>query len=171
LWGRESERVPIALADPRLLGRVFEIVAVRDSEQGHGFVVLKKPTTVRQLRREWWVSGGDLVQLRHRLRRPVTLDFGALYEAHAARASTDEEIVGSGDFERVGRIELAILVNADLRANDVLVDIGCGSGRLALLSCLALELEAPRQIFRDTAALSLSEDGVRPVTSPRRATS
>jgi SAM-dependent methyltransferase len=73
------------------------------------------------------------MQLSRRLgRRHVALDYAALYEAHAARASTDEEIVGSGDFDRLGRIELAILVDAGLRPTDVLVDFGCGSGRLAL---------------------------------------
>jgi SAM-dependent methyltransferase len=60
------------------------------------------------------------------------LDYEALYEHHAAAASSDEEIVGAGDFDRVGAIELAALREAGLQATDVLVDFGCGVGRLAL---------------------------------------
>ena len=72
------------------------------------------------------------MRLIRRARGAPTLDYAALYEEHAAAASTDEEVVGSGDFDRLGRIELAILVEAGLRASDTLVDFGCGTGRLAL---------------------------------------
>jgi len=36
-----------------------------------------------------------------------------------------------GDFETIGAIELAILIEAGLGENQTLIDIGCGSGRLS----------------------------------------
>jgi SAM-dependent methyltransferase len=71
-------------------------------------------------------------------RRP-TVDYAALYDNLAALALTDEDIVGRGDFDLFGRIELAILVDAGLRPADVLVDFGCGTGRLALHAVRFLE--------------------------------
>jgi ubiquinone/menaquinone biosynthesis C-methylase UbiE len=64
--------------------------------------------------------------------RFVTLDYEKLYEAHVAAAASDEEVVGAGDFDLIGAIELAALRQAGLRPRDVLVDLGCGTGRLAL---------------------------------------
>ncbi len=37
-----------------------------------------------------------------------------------------------GDFDVMGRVELAILRHYDLKPTDHLIDVGCGSGRLAL---------------------------------------
>jgi SAM-dependent methyltransferase len=59
-------------------------------------------------------------------------DYEALYANVAALALSDEDLVGPGDFDRVGAIELAILREAGLEPHHVLVDFGCGAGRLAL---------------------------------------
>ena len=62
----------------------------------------------------------------------MTFDYEALSENLAATDLSDEEIVGEGDFDRVGAIELASLREAGLQPSNVLVDFGCGTGRLAL---------------------------------------
>jgi SAM-dependent methyltransferase len=54
-----------------------------------------------------------------------------LYEAHA-RALPPAAAAGDGDFDRIGRIELAALVDAGLAHGHRLVDFGCGTGRLAV---------------------------------------
>src|ERR1700704_3527549 len=36
-----------------------------------------------------------------------------------------------GEFEALGLLERALLIQLGLRANDYLIDVGCGSGRLA----------------------------------------
>lgn len=53
-----------------------------------------------------------------------------LYEAHAQRYP-DEEVVGAGKFELIGRLELAVLVAEGLVPSATLVDLGCGIGRMA----------------------------------------
>lgn len=82
-----------------------------------------------RVKRQWTLRNG----------RRARLDYAALYERHAAWASTDEEIVGAGDFDRLGRVELAILAEAGLQPTDVLVDFGCRTGRLALHAVPFLE--------------------------------
>jgi hypothetical protein len=37
-----------------------------------------------------------------------------------------------GDFDLGGRIQLGVLLRQGLRPTDTLLDLGCGSGRLAL---------------------------------------
>jgi cyclopropane fatty-acyl-phospholipid synthase-like methyltransferase len=54
-----------------------------------------------------------------------------LAEYHAA-ACPDDTAVGAGDFEKLGRIELALLRQAGLGPGDTLIDYGCGVGRLAI---------------------------------------
>ena len=54
-----------------------------------------------------------------------------LYEAHG-RAYSDEDVVGRGDFDRIGRGELGLLLMEGLAPTDTLVDFGCGTGRLAV---------------------------------------
>jgi SAM-dependent methyltransferase len=55
--------------------------------------------------------------------------------AELARDLTREDavkiMVGPGDFERVGFIERGILKRYGLQGNEFVVDVGCGSGRLA----------------------------------------
>lgn len=62
----------------------------------------------------------------------MTFDYETLSESLAATDVSDEEIVGEGDFDRVGAIELASLREAGLQPTDALVDFGCGTGRLAM---------------------------------------
>ena len=57
--------------------------------------------------------------------------YADLYEQHAV-AHPPESSIGSGDFERIGRIELAILNDAGLQPSSTLLDFGCGTGRLAI---------------------------------------
>ena len=58
-------------------------------------------------------------------------DYSTLYEDHAKTADPAASI-GDGDFEAVGRLELAILKLEGLRPESSLLDFGCGVGRLAL---------------------------------------
>jgi cyclopropane fatty-acyl-phospholipid synthase-like methyltransferase len=60
-----------------------------------------------------------------------------LYETHA-RALPDEEVVGRGPFDLIGRIELGLLRMAGLSPGDTLLDLGCGVGRLAVHAIPAL---------------------------------
>ena len=48
------------------------------------------------------------------------------------RLYPDDEVVGPGDFDLIGRIELGVLLMEGLRRTDTLVDFGCGTGRLAV---------------------------------------
>lgn len=59
-------------------------------------------------------------------------DYSKLYEDHAASAVEPTASIGDGDFEVVGRLELAILKLEGLRPENSLLDFGCGVGRLAL---------------------------------------
>jgi len=54
-----------------------------------------------------------------------------LYESHARQVTIDQ-VIGSGDFDLVGRIELGLLKMAGLKPDHTLVDLGCGIGRLAV---------------------------------------
>ena len=53
-----------------------------------------------------------------------------LYENHAKENST-ETVVGNGDFSKIGFLELSILKECGLEPEHRLMDLGCGSGRLA----------------------------------------
>jgi len=53
-----------------------------------------------------------------------------LYEAHTHRYP-DEEVVGAGNFDLIGRQELALVRIAGLKPTGTLVDLGCGVGRMA----------------------------------------
>ncbi len=62
----------------------------------------------------------------------MTFDYQQLYESYAAETPSDAEVVGGGDFDRTGRAEIEILRGASLRPTATLVDLGCGTGRLAV---------------------------------------
>ena len=68
-----------------------------------------------------------------------------------------EESIGGGDFDLIGRIELGLLLLADLRPGDTVVDLGCGTGRLAahLIPFLSagryVGIEISRNMLRDAA--------------------
>jgi SAM-dependent methyltransferase len=62
----------------------------------------------------------------------MTHDYARLYEKHARDAGDPKASIGEGDFESVGRAELAVLKSEGLRPDGALLDFGCGVGRLAL---------------------------------------
>ena len=58
-----------------------------------------------------------------------------LLESWGSREGALQAAVGSAtpeDYEMIGKLEKALLIYAGLRPDDTLVDIGCGSGRLAV---------------------------------------
>jgi ubiquinone/menaquinone biosynthesis C-methylase UbiE len=57
-------------------------------------------------------------------------DYHELYEAHAL-ADSGTDVIGVGDFERIGKLELRFLELADLHNTMDVLDFGCGIGRLA----------------------------------------
>jgi ubiquinone/menaquinone biosynthesis C-methylase UbiE len=57
--------------------------------------------------------------------------YESLYEAHA-QSHSDDDVVGAGWFEVIGRRELAILTAEGLTPASTLVDLGCGIGRMAV---------------------------------------
>jgi SAM-dependent methyltransferase len=76
------------------------------------------------------------MRLFHRLARKLRLwanrdIYRSLYESHAALHPA-EAAVGDGDFDAIGRIELALLCQEGLLPHHTLIDFGCGSGRLAV---------------------------------------
>jgi SAM-dependent methyltransferase len=73
-----------------------------------------------------------------RARQPSEKRYVQEYEAYVARMQTlfkhDEAMayaVGGGDFSKVGEWELGLLTSSGLREGHSIVDVGCGSGRLA----------------------------------------
>jgi ubiquinone/menaquinone biosynthesis C-methylase UbiE len=54
-----------------------------------------------------------------------------LYERYAQEVKIDQ-VIGAGDFEIIGRIELDLLKMEGLQPEHTLVDLGCGVGRLAV---------------------------------------
>lgn len=75
-----------------------------------------------------------------------------LYEAHA-RAIPHTDVIGGGDFDVMGRIQLAVLRDQGLTAHDTVVDLGCGVGRLAVH--LVPELTTGRYVGVDVAPTML----------------
>jgi ubiquinone/menaquinone biosynthesis C-methylase UbiE len=67
------------------------------------------------------------------------LSYEELYEARI-RATSADTAIGAGrlPFDTVGRMELEILKREGLRPTDTLVDLGCGTGRLAVHAIPAL---------------------------------
>ena len=68
---------------------------------------------------------------RHLLRVLPWRSYEALYEHHARKIRPTQS-VGGGDYELIGRWELGVLLMEGLNPNDTLVDLGCGTGRLAV---------------------------------------
>ena len=80
--------------------------------------------------RPWVLDGttGDAPADAEAVARSTYAD---LYEEHAAALPPNTSI-GDGDFDTIGRIELAILTDAGLTPSSSLFDFGCGTGRLAV---------------------------------------
>jgi ubiquinone/menaquinone biosynthesis C-methylase UbiE len=68
---------------------------------------------------------------------PPSNIYEQLYETHSL-ASSDSDAVGTGPWDIIGRLELAVLQQAGLRSSSTLVDFGCGTGRLAVHAVPAL---------------------------------
>jgi len=58
--------------------------------------------------------------------------YEALYEHHAQTHPEDLAVGGKGEFESMGRLELEILRLEGLQPHHTLLDLGCGTGRLAV---------------------------------------
>lgn len=56
--------------------------------------------------------------------------YAQLYESHATTDS-GTDVIGVGDFERIGQLELRFLQRAGLKGSMKVLDLGCGIGRLA----------------------------------------
>jgi len=64
-------------------------------------------------------------------RRVGNNTYEKLYDSYA-RTDTSDDVVGTGDFDLIGRIELNLLQMEGLQPDHTLVDLGCGVGRLAV---------------------------------------
>ena len=58
-----------------------------------------------------------------------------------------------GDFESVGRLEYALLLQNGLRKDHIVIDVGCGSGRLAFqlreyLKSIYIGLDVVEDLFK-----------------------
>jgi ubiquinone/menaquinone biosynthesis C-methylase UbiE len=77
--------------------------------------------------------------LRRRIRRMrSTRSYERLYELHA-RITPPHEAIGLGDYDLIGRIQLEMLRMEGLKPGHTLVELGCGTGRLALHAIPMLE--------------------------------
>lgn len=88
----------------------------------------EKDAELADLRRRLEVS--EKATLAGEVRERGGETYEALYEAHA-RVHSAEDSVG-GTFDEIGRLELEVLKREGLRPTDALVDLGCGTGRLAV---------------------------------------
>jgi ubiquinone/menaquinone biosynthesis C-methylase UbiE len=85
-------------------------------------LILKKIIPQRQ--RSW---------LRQKLTaRPISKNtYESLYESYAQQNKSDH-VIGPGDFNHIGQIELDLLLMEGLQPEHTLLDLGCGIGRLAV---------------------------------------
>lgn len=81
--------------------------------------------------RPWVLGGDDGSASTPDVAAAAGSTYADLYEEHASALPPDASI-GDGDFELIGRIELAVLTDAGLTPSSSLFDFGCGTGRLAV---------------------------------------
>jgi SAM-dependent methyltransferase len=67
-----------------------------------------------------------------------TRSYESLYELHA-RITPPHQSIGLGDYDTTGRLNLELLRMEGLKPGDTLVDLGCGTGRLAVHAVPMLE--------------------------------
>lgn len=93
--------------------------------------MLSKSTKPKKLSDNLWFSKGKSKKTAIKnLSLEGLPDYESLYESHALSESS-ETVVGNGDFSDIGFLELSILKECGLREGHSLMDLGCGSGRLA----------------------------------------
>jgi len=63
--------------------------------------------------------------------RGLTNFYERVYDRQAAMMASDASVCG-GDFELMGKIELGLLKLENVKPTDTVVDLGCGTGRLAV---------------------------------------
>src|ERR1700682_5296632 len=54
-----------------------------------------------------------------------------VYEQRASMLPPEESI-GRGDFDLIGKVELGLLLLEGIKVSDTVIDLGCGTGRLAV---------------------------------------
>lgn len=86
------------------------------------------------------------------LRTRSTRDYEKLYEDHAQRMSPETSI-GNGDYQLIGRLEKALLFREGFTPSGTLVDLGCGTGRLAIH--IVPEMQGGRYIGTDISPTML----------------
>jgi SAM-dependent methyltransferase len=89
-------------------------------------LLLEKDQQLKQLRKQ-------LKIYKQSENKPQELSYEAIYEARIQATSADVAIGGgSRPFDTIGRLELGVLTREGLKPTDTLVDLGCGTGRLAV---------------------------------------
>jgi ubiquinone/menaquinone biosynthesis C-methylase UbiE len=90
--------------------------------------------------------------------RGLTNFYERVYEQRASML-LPEESIGGGEFELIGKIELGLLILEGLRPSDTVIDLGCGTGRLAVH--LIPHLRAGRYLGIDISKAMLREGARR----------
>jgi len=84
------------------------------------------PRPVRRLVRAFFPPGAPAPAVW-----PPRNIYETLYDGHGL-IQNDQDVVGAGSFDLIGRIELGLLIQEGLKPTDTLLDFGCGTGRLAV---------------------------------------
>jgi SAM-dependent methyltransferase len=87
-------------------------------------------TTGARLRQAKEIGLKALAEMRGGASKPSHYEWA--YEAHARTRSAEDAVGRKSNWDLMGRIELAYLLQAGLEPNYTLLDFGCGTGRLAV---------------------------------------